>query len=81
MRRCMLTAEQTKAVALVFGEYRQVLVELNFPGIPISPDYHLLDNEDDLMALLAEQKPPLEVRLIPATEIGRTDGEAFFRIG
>jgi hypothetical protein len=76
----MLTEEQMKTVASVFGEYRQVLVELNFPGVPISPDYHLLDKERDLMALLAEQELPLEVRLIPAMEIGSTDGEVFFRI-
>jgi len=78
MKELELTTDQKTAISSVFGEYRQVFVELDFPGQPISSDWRLLDDEEDLIDLLTQQSFPVAVRLVPAQEIGKTDGETGF---
>ena len=70
-----LTEDQRRAVSAAFEGNRDVLVELNFHGFPVAADYHLLDDEDDMLALLEKQDRPVQVRMIPAAEIGTVDEE------
>jgi hypothetical protein len=59
-------SDQTQArtaAARLFDQTPPVLVEVRFPHMATSPDWYLLDDEDELDALLARLGPTAELYL------------------
>ena len=55
--------EARAAVAALFARTPPLLVEVRFPGMATSSDWHLLEDEEELDALLERLGPGAELHL------------------
>lgn len=60
--------------AKLFRQLPPVLVEVRFPNMGTSPDWHLLDDEDDLDALLDRVGPNAELHLSSVWDLKNSNG-------
>lgn len=64
---------RANATAL-FTRTPPVLVEVRFPGTATSPDWHLLEDEEELEALLERLGPKTEVYLSSVWDLENSKG-------
>ena len=58
----------------LFEHARPVLVEVRFPGAATSPDWYLLEDEDELDALLERLGPSVELYLNSVWDLENSRG-------
>jgi hypothetical protein len=75
------TNEARTAVALLFGKALPILVEVRFPNAATSPDWHLLEDEEQFETLLGQLAPSAEFRLSSEWDLKNTQGEVRIRKG
>jgi hypothetical protein len=73
------TNETKAAVASLFDNTPPVLVEVRFPNTATAPDWHLLDEEEELEALLGQLATGSEVRLSSVWDLKNTKGDIRLR--
>jgi hypothetical protein len=73
-RRWTQNTESCAAVAQLFAQSAPVLVEVRFPNMATSPDWHLLDDEEELDALLERVGPQAELYLNSVWDLSNPKG-------
>jgi hypothetical protein len=67
-------SEARAAAAALFARTPPVLVEVRFPGAATSPDWYLLEDEDELDALLKRLGPQAELYLSSVWDLRNSKG-------
>jgi hypothetical protein len=74
-----LLSKQTAAraaVATLFEQSPPVLVEVRFPGVATSPDWYLLNEEDDFDVLLERLGPQAELHVSSVWDLKNAKGRS-----
>jgi hypothetical protein len=67
--------EARAAAAQLFDRAPPVLVEVRFPNMATSPDWYLLDDEEELEALLERLTPQAELHLNSVWDLKNPNGD------
>jgi hypothetical protein len=67
--------EARQAVTGIFDEGAPVLVEVRFPGMATSPDWYLLEEEDQFEQLLEKLAPGTELHVSSVYDLKNAKGE------
>ena len=81
MSNSLLTAnpEAKAALAKLFDSCPPLLVEIRFPNMGTSPDWHLCDEEDQLDNLLDRLGPGVEVHVSSVWDLKNVKGDICLR--
>jgi hypothetical protein len=75
-RTLATTAPEAKAaIAALFDRKPPVLVEVGFPRMGTSPDWYLLEDEEEFEQILERLAPGVEVRLVSVWDVNQVPGE------
>jgi hypothetical protein len=73
------TVEARSAIAKLFANAPPVLVEVRFPNMATSPDWHLLEDEEQLKQLLERLGPGVELHLSSVWDLKNPKGDICLR--
>lgn len=74
-----VSAETRAAISALFENAPPVLVEVRFPNMGTSPDWHLCQVQEDLEQIVERLGPGVEVRLSSVWDLKNVKGEIWLR--
>jgi hypothetical protein len=69
------TAEAQAAIAALFANAPPVLVEVRFPAMGTSPDWYLIEEEEQFEQVLDRLGPGVELRLSSVWDLKNVKGD------